>query len=143
MTLSICKREDGASSGWPDTGKMGNVLEAARKARIVLARHDARGGMQVPRPCVVAESGPEMQHTVEVRLRERLDVGEAFKKALEVGDNRRYLRLLQHDLRDPDCIGVARSFPRQPLATVPVIPGKQAATESITHGEGTAAGSCA
>jgi len=143
VTLSVCKRQDGAGGGWTDSGEMGNVLEAARKARVVLARHDACRGMQVTRACVVAEAGPEMQHTVEPRLRERFDIRKAFKKALEVGDNRCDLRLLQHDLRDPDCIGVSRSLPRQPLATVPVIPGKQATTESIAHGEGTAAGSCA
>jgi len=124
VTLSIGERQNGAGSRWTDAGEMGHVLEAARKARVVFARDDACRGMQVARPRVVAEAGPEMQNTVEPRLRERLDVRKAFKKALEVGDNRRDLGLLQHDLRDPDCIGVARSLPWQPLATVPVIPGE-------------------
>ena len=50
--------------------------------------------------------------------RERAHVGEARDEALVVGQHGRDLRLLQHDLREPDAVRVARVLPGQRVAPV-------------------------
>ena len=49
-----------------------------------------------------------------------LDVGEAFQEPAVVGPDRGHLGLLEHDLRDPDGIGVAQAPPGQGAALLPV-----------------------
>ena len=85
---------------------------------------DAHGGtMEIARPGVVAQSRPEMEHLIERRRGERADIGKALHESLVVGDYRRDLSLLQHDLRHPDAIGRAAALPGEvvpPVASMPV-----------------------
>ena len=70
------------------------------------------GTVQVAGAAVVAKPLPEEQH---ILLGSRGQVRHAGKRAhetLEVGDYGRDLRLLQHDLADPDAIRVAVAAPR-------------------------------
>ena len=143
MPLAVGQRQNGTRRGGTYARKMGNVFEAAREAAAVLARDDAGGGMEVARPSVVPETGPEMQHAVEARRRERFNIGKTHKEAFEVGDDSRDLRLLEHDFGNPDGIRIATALPRQLLAPVPVVPVEQPAAEGIAHGDRPAYGSWA
>ena len=98
-------------------------------AVIVLNR--GRGAMQVARAGVIAEAGPVVQHVVEGRLGECAHLGEARHETLVIGDDRRYLGLLQHDLGDPHAIGSNVPLPGQILASVAVEPREQCRAYSI------------
>ena len=91
------------------------------------SRHDRlRRRMQMMRAAVVAEAAPELEHAVDRRRGQRAHVGKGVEEALVVRDDRRDLRLLQHDLGQPDPIRVARALPRQIVAAVRPLPGDEA-----------------
>src|SRR5271154_5709156 len=93
--------------------------------------------MQVAGPRVIAQAAPEGEHLVLARRGQRPHVGKPRDELLVIRDDGRDLSLLQHDLRQPDSIGVARALPWQPVAAVLVLPGDDAFTE---RGEGLLAG---
>ncbi len=98
------------------------------KAPILPRRHDARAGMEVARPRVIAQALPSMQHLVERGAGERREIGPAPGETLEIGRHGRHRGLLQHDLAEPDAVGVgalARLRPPRQGPAVGVIPGKQ------------------
>ena len=78
--------------------------------------------VQVAAAGVIAQPGPQVQHLVLARRGQRLYARECLHKALEVGDNRFDLGLLQHDFRHPDPVGAGVMLPGQVLAPVPVEP---------------------
>src|SRR5437773_746693 len=55
---------------------------------------------------------------------ERFYVRKSPQESLEIRNDRRHLRLLQHDLADPDCIQIACPPPRQ-IAGAVLEPDKQ------------------
>ncbi len=73
------------------------------------SRHRPRAGMQVAGARVVAEPGPEPQHVVERRRRQRADVRPAREEAREIGPDRLHGGLLQHDFGQPDPVGIVAS----------------------------------
>ena len=89
--------------------------------------------MQIARPRVVAEAGPEFEYRFKRRRRQFGDAREAIEKALVVGNDRTHLRLLQHDLRQPDAIRIARVLPRQIVAPVPALPVSQTTGKGIVR----------
>ncbi len=75
--------------------------------------HDFLGGaVQRTGATVVAQAGPLREDRVFGGGGERGDVGEPFEESFVVGDHGGHLRLLEHDLRDPDRVGVACAPPR-------------------------------
>jgi hypothetical protein len=84
--------------------------------------------MQIARARIIAEPGPHPQHVVERGSPERLDVGPARQKFLEIRPDGFDAGLLQHDFRQPDSIGIGRFACRRPprqLAAVAVVPFEQ------------------
>ena len=82
--------------------------------------------MQIARARVVAEAGPQ-RRTVVLRGRGKRTRGrESARGSAGSRGSPRYLGLLQHDLRQPDAIGVARVLPRQIVAAVLLLPGDDA-----------------
>ena len=71
-----------------------------------------------------------MQHIVQRRRRQRVNVGKACHELLEVGDHRLYLGLLQHDLGNPHRVGGGRVLPGQIPAPVALVPRQQPLTET-------------
>ncbi len=112
----------------PDAGQRDQLSLGAGKAAAF--RHRDRAGMQVARPRVVAEPGPEPQHVVERRRRERIDIRPAREEAREIRPDRFHGGLLEHDLGEPHAIRVDRlarlRAPRQ-HAAMAVVPGQQVA----------------
>ena len=87
-----------------------------------------RAGVQIARAGVIAEPGPGLQHVVERRRGERLHIRPARQEFRVIRPDRLHGGLLQHDLRQPDVIGIGplarRGAPRQ-MAAMPVVPGEQ------------------
>ena len=88
----------------------------------------ARAGMQVAGAGVIAEPLPELQDLVERCRGERRNIGPACHESVEIWADSRYRRLLQHDLAEPDAVGVgpdAGGGPPRQVAAVAVVPGEK------------------
>ncbi|MNC94744.1 hypothetical protein D3C83_116770 [compost metagenome] len=66
--------------------------------------------MQIAGPRVISQSAPQGQDLVFVRGSQAGNAGKAVDEPQEIGNHRRDLRLLQHDFRQPDAIGIG-AFP--------------------------------
>lgn len=74
--------------------------------------HDRLGTfMQQVGAAVVAESLPEVQHVVYRGGGEALDIGEAVKEAVVIGNDGGDGGLLEHDFGKPDVVGAAAFIP--------------------------------
>src|SRR5262245_42672920 len=91
--------------------------------------HRPRRGVQIPGPRVVSQPAPQGEHLVEISRGERPHIREAREEAPVIRNDRRNLRLMKHDFREPDTVGIARSLPRQVVAPVPDMPAHQPAGE--------------
>ena len=69
--------------------------------------------VQSPGAAVVAEAFPGMQNMLFGSVSQIGDAGEASQKAVEVGDYGFDLGLLQHDLADPNSVGIVAMAPRE------------------------------
>ena len=94
-----------------------------------IVRDDACRRMEVARAGVVAEPAPRGEHIVERRIGQRTHVREPREEALVVRDHRRHLRLLQHDLGQPDAVRIAVALPRKIVAAVHALPRHEAIRE--------------
>ena len=85
----------------------------------------ARAGVQVAGARVITEPLPELKYLVERCRGERRNIGPACHESVEIWADSRYRRLLQHDLAEPDAVGVGSDAgggaPRQ-RAAVAVVP---------------------
>ena len=111
-----------------DAGQRPQAILGVGKMSAVLRRHRLRAGVQVARAGVVAEPGPGLEHVVERRCGERFDIRPARQEFRVIRPDRLHGGLLQHDLGQPDVIGIGplarRGTPRQ-MAAMPVVPGEQ------------------
>ena len=106
-------------------GRLATSSKVPRKLAAELVAHAHGRAVQVARARVVAEAGPQMQHVVDRRVGQRAYVGEALHEALVVRNDGRDLRLLQHDLRDPDAVGRAVVLPGKIVAALARVPVQQ------------------
>ena len=111
-----------------DPGQRAQRRRVVGKLAAVPLDDGAGAGVQVAGAGVIAEPLPELQHLVERGRGERANIGPARHESVEIGADSRDRRLLQHDLAEPDAVGVgrlpARRAPRQ-VAAVAVVPGEQ------------------
>ena len=70
-------REDRAGRRAADAGQRVQRVEVRRQLAAVLGDDDARRAPEIARARVVAEPGPEREHVVERRRRERRDASES------------------------------------------------------------------
>jgi len=128
------ERRDRAGGRTADPGQRGERLDATREFATEGFGDTASAGVQVARPAVVAQAAPGAQHVFLGRRRQRRDVGKALDEAQVVRDHRGHLRLLQHDLRHPDPVGVGTRLPRQVVPAVRALPADDPVSEPA-HGE--------
>ncbi len=62
--------------------------------------------MEVPGPRVISEPFPGLQNPFKRRLCKIVDRWEGLQELFVIRDDGCHLGLLEHDLRDPDCIGI-------------------------------------
>ena len=118
---------------------------SARRPRLsrgpAVARDDRAGRPQPQRALVVAQADPLGEDLRRRRGGERLRGRPARHPALVALEHARDLRLLRHELRDEDRVGIARAPPRQ-VAAVGVVPGQDGRLQGlVAHPVVTPAGS--
>ena len=91
---------------------------------VIFLYQKARRFLQVACAAVIAKPFPKFEEFFLRRGGKVAHRGERGKKALVVGLDRLHARLLEHDLRDPDAVGVAR-FPPGQVARVGIVPTKE------------------
>ncbi|ACY19029.1 hypothetical protein Hoch_6561 [Haliangium ochraceum DSM 14365] len=106
-------RRDRAGRVGTDPGQRAQLLHRRRHPAAKALHHLLGAAVQIARPRVVAEPRPLRQDVVERRLGQRRDGGKARQPAFEIRDHGRHPGLLQHDLGDPDRVGIAAAAPRQ------------------------------
>src|SRR6266571_5061680 len=97
----------------PDARQRENVFQAGWKLSTMFRDDLLSGFLQVARATVIPEAGPQAQHFFLRRSGERANVWKALQEIFVVRDHCRNARLLQHDFREPDAIGIFGAAPRQ------------------------------
>ena len=96
----------------------------------VLLDDDLGAGVEMAGPRIVAEPCPGLHDRVRERLGQDLHGGEPLDESEVERLHRRHRRLLQHDLREPDPVGIdriARLRPPRQNAPMAVVPGEEIA----------------
>ncbi len=122
---TVRERDDRCRRGTADPRQPHEQLRLVRQLTLVLPNDLLRGLMQMARARVVPQSGPQVQHLIERRTRQRLDGRKALHEARVIPEHRRDLRLLQHDLRHPHAIRRAFALPWQVMPPIARVPGDQ------------------
>ena len=121
-------RGDGGGGVIADAGQRAQLRFARRKCAAVMINHRTSAGVQVASARVVTETGPNFEYVAERRGCERAHVGPASQEFCVIWRDRPHGRLLQHDLGQPNAVGVgplaARRSPGQD-PTMAVVPGEQ------------------
>jgi hypothetical protein len=102
-------------------------IESGWHATRVRVDYHAGGGMHRAGPPVVSQSAPDREYLRKFCRGEGPNRGKSFHETTVVVENSRDPRLLQHDLGNPDEIGIRGPAPRQ-IATLSVIPAKKRCT---------------
>ena len=139
--LSLRERGDRRSGRAADAGQRCQARGVAREFAAMLSDDLLRRCVKMMRAAVIPETAPRAKHVVDRCASERTDVGKRRNESFEIRDDRRDLRLLQHDLGEPDRIWVAECrahtlgaapLPRQIAAPMNTLPGDDAGRESCT-----------
>lgn len=84
--------------------------------------------VQVHGSAIVAQTFPMFENIIDASLGQGAWMGKTLHESFKVGDDGSDLRLLKHDLADPNRVGIARGSPWHGLS-VASKPGKQTATK--------------
>lgn len=120
--LAECQRCNGRSGRTPHARQLRDGVGPGRKYSAMLGHDGACRRVQIARATVVAKPAPQREHVVFRGGGQGRQIGEMGDKALEIGDDRGNLGLLQHDFRQPDTVGVACALPWQGMAAVVQLP---------------------
>ncbi|OIQ72276.1 hypothetical protein GALL_461000 [mine drainage metagenome] len=116
------------SGGRADARQRRKLGGGARKCAAARLNDGPGTAVQVARALVVTQTAPDGEHVVQRCFSERAHRGKARNEPGEVVDDHRHLRLLQHDLGEPDAVGVAH-LPGQIVPPVPELPVHQTGGE--------------
>ena len=120
--LAVGDAGDGRGRVSANARQQTQIFRRGGNVALVAAGHTLRRFMQHPRPPVVAQPAPRGQHLLLVGERQRIEGGKPGHERLVALHHHRHAGLLQHDLGDPDGVGVAAAPPRQvaPAAVIPL-----------------------
>ena len=111
------KRTDALRRCRANTGQRDQIVRLARKLPAPILYDPLSGPMKRQSASVVAHALPSVQNIGRRSLSERLNSRKAIEPRRHTRLYARHLRLLQHDLGEPDDIRVARSAPRKVAIT--------------------------
>ena len=97
----------------PNTGKRSQLIIGFRKTALVLSRANISRALQGKGTAVVAKTLPCLKHIGSRSRSQGVNRWKSRHKARPIALHPRYLRLLQHDLRDQNGVRVARIAPRK------------------------------
>src|SRR5690606_24148039 len=80
--------DDGPGCGAANSRELAELVNGGWKAASEVGYHLAGGPVQVAGPGVVAEAGPQVEHVIQRRRRQGLDIRIAVGEALKVGKTR-------------------------------------------------------
>ena len=112
----------------PDARQLPQLRFRRRKLSAMPGDHRLGAGVEIARPRVIAEPRPLLHHRLDRGGGQSRNIRPAAAKGLEIRLHRRDCRLLQHDLGQPDEIGIGQfARPGAPgqIAALAVIPVKQ------------------
>ena len=124
--LTKAEGRNGRRRRWPDARQLLQGNRVDMEAASVRVPNHLGKTVQVACSAVVAKPTPEGQHLVELRIGQRHHRRKPRQEALVVTQDRADLRLLQHDLRQPNAVRVARLLPRQVVPALRALPGHEA-----------------
>ena len=105
-----------------------NRTQRSGKTTAVFRHHVLGGRAKIPRARVVTQALPGVKDFVLRRGGEGGEIGEAPHPRLIIWDNRGDLRLLEHELRNENCVRIACPAPGEIAAMFP-IPGEECVAE--------------
>ncbi len=121
---AVGEAQDGGRGVGPEPGQPPERRFLIGDLAAVLPDDGSGRGVQVPGPLIIAQPLPFPEDLPQRGPGQAPHVGEDPEPALVVGDDGRDGRLLEHDLGDPDPVGIFRPAPGQ-LSPVGPIPGQE------------------
>lgn len=115
---------DGAGGVGADAGQGEELDWIGRDAAVEAAEDFGGGAVKVAGAGVIAEAFPELEHLVGLCARQGANGGESLHPAYPIRDDGLDSGLLEHDLRDPDGVGVPGFAPGE-IARVGAEPGQE------------------
>ena len=110
---------DGGGGVGADAGKCLEFLCGFGEVSGEVSAYRLGASLQVAGAGVIAKPLPGVQHIVEACLGERADVRPTHREGSEIGDHRGDGGLLQHDLGEPDAVGIGAPAPPWRRAEAP------------------------
>ena len=114
----------GPRGGTSYTGQCHQGVEIIGQASGEITGNYLCGPVHIPRPGIISQPRPEMQHPVQGSIGQGAGVREPFNKADEIRYYGLHLGLLQHDLGYPDAIGTDVLLPGEIMPAMLSEPGQ-------------------
>ena len=124
---------DSGSGVSSDAGQFAQIHRGCRDAAAEFLRNKVCRLVQHAGAAVVAETAPKREHVLLAGFGQRKHRGKAVQKGRVALNDHGHAGLLQHDLRNPDGVGVASGAPREvaPIGVVPLQHGTAQASERL------------
>ena len=112
---------DGVRGVFADTGQVSYLVQRFRESLAMSIYDELCGGVKISRASVVAETLPGAQNFAFRCSRETTEMRKAPKPLSIVRQNRRDLRLLEHEFGNEDAVRIARATPWKvaPIVAIP------------------------
>lgn len=111
VRLIECDAADGAGCVPPDSWQAQEELMIFGEAARILFDDDLRCSMEVFCAGIIPETFPAFENVIERRLRHTGHARKSIHPPAPVWQHRTYLRLLQHNFRDPDSVDIGLATP--------------------------------
>lgn len=109
---------DGARGVGSDSGQFEDLVVGVGEPARMLLEDEPGGAAEVVETAVIAEPFPEFAQSARVGSCEGGEVGQLAHPTFPVGLDGGHAGLLEHDLRDPDGVGIAGAAPGQVAGVV-------------------------
>ena len=110
-SFSVSDAEDRRGSVGADAGKRECLLGGLRKNAVMFCDDFLRGFLEVARARVVTKPSPETKHFLWWSCGEGFNGRKTFEETLIVRNGGGNARLLQHDFREPNAVGIFVAAP--------------------------------
>ena len=120
--LRKTKCRDGPRGGSADAGQSRQLVRSTRKSPAVLCNNLLSTTVQIAGTRVIAEPTPKAHYLVLTGRRQSCDIWKPREETRVIVEDSGHLRLLQHDLGQPDFVGIPSLLPGQMVAPMLRLP---------------------